>query len=97
MAKKTKLPPPETIFAMADEKGRIAVKVTPNAGENTILMPAEAPEAAQLQVRVTATPEDGKANGAVLKLLSKALGVPKSALTIVHGSKARVKTIEISR
>ena len=97
MAKKAKAPSPESILAMVDEKGRIAVKVTPNAGENAILMPAEGPEATQLLVRVTATPEDGKANGVVLKLLSKALGVPKTALTIVHGSKARVKTIEISR
>ncbi|MBF6602010.1 MAG: hypothetical protein ITG03_03470, partial [Sphingorhabdus sp.] len=50
MAKKAKAPSPESILAMVDEKGRIAVKVTPNAGENAILMPAEGPEAAVLQV-----------------------------------------------
>src|SRR5690554_1096978 len=97
MAKKAKAPSPESILAMVADTGRIALKVTPNAGENDILMHDQGPQAAVLQVRVSATPEDGKANGVVLKLLSKALGVPKTALTIVHGSKARVKTIEISR
>jgi len=94
MAKKTRLPSPETIFAMADHNNRITVKVTPNAGDNAILIPAETSAPVPLLVRVTATAEDGKANEAVLKLLSKALRRPKSALTIIRGSKTRMKTIQ---
>jgi uncharacterized protein YggU (UPF0235/DUF167 family) len=45
---------------------------------------------------VTTVPEGGKANAAVLKLLAKALGVPKSRLAIVQGETGRDKVIEIS-
>jgi uncharacterized protein YggU (UPF0235/DUF167 family) len=46
-------------------------------------------------VRVTATPEAGKANAAVLALLAKALGVPKSALSIVRGETGRDKRVRL--
>ena len=39
-----------------------------------------------LRVSVTAAPEKGKANGAIVALLSKALGVPKSSLELVTGA-----------
>ena len=48
-----------------------------------------------LEVRVAAAPADGAANDEVIKLLAKALGLPKSALTIVSGHTARLKRIEL--
>lgn len=48
---------------------------------------------AVLKARVSAAPTDGQANAALLKLLAKALGVPRSALTLAAGDTARVKTI----
>jgi hypothetical protein len=48
-----------------------------------------------LSVRVTAPPEDGKANAAVCKLVAKTLGVPKSAVRVVRGESARHKMLEI--
>lgn len=48
-----------------------------------------------LRVRVTAVPDKGKANTAVIGLLAKALGVPKSAVTLVSGDTARLKTVAI--
>ncbi len=48
-----------------------------------------------LRVRVTAVPDKGKANAAVMGLLAKTLGVPKSAVTLVSGETARLKTIAI--
>jgi uncharacterized protein YggU (UPF0235/DUF167 family) len=45
--------------------------------------------------RVTAPPDDGKANAAVCRLVASALGVPKSAVTVVRGHSARVKTLEV--
>jgi uncharacterized protein len=48
-----------------------------------------------LEVRVAAAPADGAANDEVLRLLAKALGVPKSRLSIVGGQTARLKRIEL--
>ncbi len=49
----------------------------------------------ELSVRVTAPPEDGKANAAVCKVLAKALGVPKSAVRVTRGETSRHKTVEV--
>ena len=38
-----------------------------------------------LRVAVTAAPEKGKANRAIIALLSKSLGVPKSAIELISG------------
>lgn len=48
-----------------------------------------------LEVRVAAAPADGAANDEVIKLLAKALGLPKSQLAIVSGHTARLKRIEL--
>jgi len=48
-----------------------------------------------LRVRVKAVPDKGKANAAVVALLAKAVGVPKSAVAVVSGDTARLKTIQI--
>lgn len=49
-----------------------------------------------IRVRVTAVPDKGKANAAVTVLLAKALGVPKSAISVVSGETARLKTIAVA-
>ena len=49
----------------------------------------------RITVRVTAVPESGKANDAVVALLAKRLGVPKRSLQIVRGHKSRDKRIRI--
>ncbi|MEC9197166.1 MAG: DUF167 domain-containing protein [Pseudomonadota bacterium] len=64
----------------------IAVRVTPKASRNAIKE-----EDGVLRVYVTTVPEDGKANAAVVKLLSKAVGVPKSRLDLVRGHTSRDK------
>ena len=48
-----------------------------------------------LRVRVKAVPDKGRANAAVTALLAKALGVPKSAVRLVSGDTARLKTVEV--
>ena len=48
-----------------------------------------------LEVRVAAAPADGAANDEVLKLLAKALDLPKSNLAIASGQTARLKRIEL--
>ncbi|WP_416883807.1 DUF167 domain-containing protein [Marivita sp.] len=68
----------------------ITVRVTPNARDNKVVM-----DNGVIKIGVTATPEDGKANAAVTVLLSKALGVPKSKLTLVQGHKSRDKIFRL--
>ena len=50
---------------------------------------------ARLKIRVTAQPEKDRANKAVIAMLAKRLGVPKSAIAVVAGKTARDKTIRI--
>jgi uncharacterized protein (TIGR00251 family) len=70
----------------------INVRVQPCASRNEI---GETDADGMLRIRVTAPPADGEANEAVLKLLAKHLGVPKSMLTIVRGATTRNKVIEV--
>ncbi|HEV8249922.1 MAG TPA: DUF167 domain-containing protein [Gaiellaceae bacterium] len=48
------------------------------------------------KVRVTAAPERGKANDAVVRLVAATLGLPRAAVTIVSGHGTRDKTVEIT-
>jgi uncharacterized protein (TIGR00251 family) len=74
----------------------LAVKVTPKAGRAAIDgIVADAAGAVWLAVKVTAPPDGGKANEAVLALLAKRLGVPGSALGLVAGATARWKRIAV--
>jgi len=47
------------------------------------------------KVRVTAAPEAGRANEAVLRLLSETLSIPRDSLTLVSGHAARDKTVRL--
>ena len=76
---------------------RVHLRVTPRASRNAILGTMDGPEGRQLlKVAVTTVPEDGKANEAVLKLLSKTWRVPKSTLTIVAGLTDRNKVVAVA-
>jgi uncharacterized protein (TIGR00251 family) len=48
------------------------------------------------KVRVTAPPEHGRANDAVLKLMADTFALPLSAVTIVSGHGARDKIVELA-
>ncbi|MEG3175261.1 DUF167 domain-containing protein [Sphingomonas sp. RB3P16] len=93
---KHRLPDRAAVFALIDERGQIAVRATPNASADAVLLPAaDAPRV--LSIRTTVTPENGKANEAILILLAEALGCPKSALTLVRGATARDKVVLVAR
>lgn len=74
----------------------IAVRVTPRSSKPGIggwRVGAEGRE--ELEVRVAASPTDGEANAAVLKLLAKELRIPKSSVEIVAGETSRYKRISV--
>jgi uncharacterized protein len=48
------------------------------------------------KVRVTAAPERGQANDAVVRLVAATVGLPRAAVRIVSGHGAREKTVEIA-
>jgi uncharacterized protein (TIGR00251 family) len=48
-----------------------------------------------LRVRVTAPPERGKANQALIDLLASALGLPKSRIRVLRGHTSRDKLIAV--
>ncbi len=82
---------------MIGADGTLAVRVTPKAAANRILVEPAAPGAApRLRIYVTTAPEDGKANKAVIALLAKALGLPKSRIVIVRGDTGRDKLLRIA-
>jgi hypothetical protein len=75
---------------------RLTVRLTPRGGRDAVEGWAT-DEAGRpyLKARVSAAPTEGEANAALLKLMAKALGVPKSKVTLAAGATARVKTLLI--
>ena len=73
------------------------VRLTPKSSRDAVEGPERsADDRCHLKARVRAVPEDGKANKALEKLLSKTFGVPASSITIVAGHTARLKTVCIA-
>lgn len=66
--------------------------VTPRSGRDEIV----GWRGGELQVRVTTAPEDGKANAAVCKVVAGAVGVPKTAVSVMRGATARHKVLEVA-
>jgi uncharacterized protein YggU (UPF0235/DUF167 family) len=46
-------------------------------------------------IKVRARPDGGAANEAVLALLARALGVPRSRLTLLRGATSREKLVQV--
>ena len=74
----------------------MAVRVTPKARSSRINGTVEdAGGRSAVKVAVTAVPEGGKANAAVIALLAKSWRVPKSSITIQTGAAAQRKILRI--
>jgi uncharacterized protein (TIGR00251 family) len=67
------------------------IRVTPRASANVVTGVREG----ALLVRVTAPPVEGKANDAVVALLSTVLGVPRGAVRVERGAAARTKRVSV--
>jgi uncharacterized protein len=75
----------------------VAVALTPKASRNAITGVAEtAGGEIMLSARVTAAPENGEANAALIKLLSKEWKLPKSVISVRIGAANRRKVIQVA-
>lgn len=84
---------PPDLSDRAAPGARIAVRVTPRGGRDALTLDA----AGGIHIRVTAPPEDGRANDATRKLLARALGIAPTRLTLVGGAAARDKLFQIDQ
>jgi uncharacterized protein (TIGR00251 family) len=79
--------------------------VTPKKGDSVTLQVRVAPRSAKeevagyaegvLRVRLTAPPVEGRANEALVRFLSKALGVSRGQVEVAVGERGRNKLIRI--
>jgi uncharacterized protein YggU (UPF0235/DUF167 family) len=75
---------------LARPGAEFAVRVTPNATRAAL----EA-EGDGFRIAVTETPEAGRANRAVARLLARALGVAPGRLTLLRGASGRDKLFRL--
>lgn len=85
----------QDLFQAQEQPALLHVRVTPKASSARIKREVSEEGVVFYKVYVTVVAEDGKANKAVIELLAKALGLPKSSLTITHGFTSREKIIKI--
>lgn len=75
----------------------LLVRLTPKGGRDAIEgVMLDSVGKAWLKARVSAVPEDGKANAALEALLAKTFGVSRGNVGVVAGQTARNKQVEIT-
>ena len=74
---------------MASPSTRVRVRVSPGARRTELV----GRHGEAWKVRVAAAPERGRANEAVLDLLSRELELPRRAVSLVSGHAAREKVV----
>ena len=88
---RAEFPPRETLLALLDTEGRVAICVTPGARTESLTLDEGA-----LAAKVRAKPQDGVANEAVRKILAAAYGVPPSRVELLRGATSREKLLRIA-
>jgi uncharacterized protein YggU (UPF0235/DUF167 family) len=76
-----------------DDGVDLFVRLTPKAAMDRLEISADG--RSHLKARVRAVPEKGAANQALERLVAEALGVPRSAVSVVAGGAARLKTLRV--
>lgn len=86
-----------TLYVRSDDKGvLLSIRLSPGASRNQIMgTNLDATGKSSIKISVTAAPEKGKANSALINLLAKFLKHPKSDFEIVSGTSNRSKTVRI--
>lgn len=73
--------------------GRLAVRVHPGARKDALV---DRLANGEWKLAVSAPPEGGRANEAVVELLAGLLGVKRRQVSVVRGAASRAKTIEVT-
>jgi len=84
------LPDAEALRGRLDAEGRVAVKVTPGAREESVTLTPDA-----VLVKVRAPADKGAANHAVLDVVARALGLAPSRVRLLRGATSRTKMLEV--
>ena len=75
---------------------RLTVRVTPKGGRDSVDgWTTDEAGRPVLKLRVSAPAREGAANDAVVALIARSLGLPRSAVRVAAGATARVKRLEI--
>ena len=72
---------------------RLKVRVVPRSAKNALMLR----EDGSYRARLNAPPVDGKANRALIDLVSENFKVKRSAVKIVSGHRSRDKVMEIAK
>ncbi len=84
-------------WSVAGDGLRLTVRLTPRGGRDAIDgIETLADGRPILKVRVRAAPSDGEANAALVALLARELALPRSAVALVAGATARLKTVTLT-
>jgi uncharacterized protein YggU (UPF0235/DUF167 family) len=87
----------EAFFRIEPEGAALFVRASPGAARESVGGRWTGPDGeARLVVRVVAPADRGRANRAVCALIARALGLPKSAVSIRAGAKDRLKTLAVA-
>ncbi len=70
----------------------LAVRVNPRAKRNAVTKTADG----SIKVYVTAPPEDGRANEAVVETVAEWLGVKRRQVEIISGATSRNKVLRVT-
>jgi uncharacterized protein len=76
---------------MAEPTTHLRLRVSPGATRTELV----GRHGSAWKVRVSAAPERGRANDAVVALLANRLRVPRTSLSVVAGARGRDKVVEL--
>ena len=85
------LPDADALRALIDEQGRLVVRATPGARSETITITGTG-----VGVKVSAKPQEGAANTAVIRLVARALDLAPSRVELLRGATSREKLLRIA-
>jgi uncharacterized protein (TIGR00251 family) len=75
----------------------LTVRLTPKGGRDALDGIAQLADGrAVLKARVRAAASEGEANGAVVRLIARTLGVPPTSVSLIAGETARIKRLKIA-
>ena len=70
----------------------VSVRVVPRSAKEGVA----GLEGGVVRIRLNAPPVEGKANEALVRFLARAVGVPKSRITLVTGERGRSKIVRVA-